>query len=89
MKRNRTKLVPGFIFVGAVLIAACAKPYHEENERYVFVATNIKLPYWQEAEAGFLDAASALGVKGELVGPTCRRRRPGGPGLPAVPAGAA
>ena len=37
----------------------------------MFVATNIKLlPYWQEAEAGFLDAASALGVKGELVGPT-------------------
>ena len=70
MKRNGTKLIPGFIFVGAVLIAACAKPYHEENERYVFVATNIKLPYWQEAQAGFLDAASALGVKGELVGPT-------------------
>ena len=70
MKRNGTKLVSGFIFVGAVLIAACAKPYHEENERYVFVATNIKLPYWQEAQAGFLDAASALGVKGELVGPT-------------------
>src|SRR5580700_5136700 len=70
MKRNGTKLVPGFIFVGAVLMAACAKPYHEQNERYVFVATNIKLPYWQEAEAGFLDAASALGVKGELVGPT-------------------
>ena len=70
MKSNRMKLVPVFIFIGAVLIAACAKPYHEENERYVFVATNIKLPYWQEAEAGFLDAAGALGVKGELVGPT-------------------
>ena len=31
MKRNGTKLVPGFIFVGAVLIAACARPYHEEK----------------------------------------------------------
>jgi ribose transport system substrate-binding protein len=70
MRRQGTTLVSVLIFVGAVLIAACAKPYHEENERYVFVATNINLPYWQEAQAGFLDAAKALGVKGELVGPT-------------------
>ena len=63
-------LVFAFIFVGAALVASCAKPYHEENERYVFVATNINLPYWQEAQAGFLDAARALGVKGELLGPT-------------------
>jgi ribose transport system substrate-binding protein len=70
MGRHGISLVSVFIFVGAVLIAACAKPYHEENERYVFVATNINLPYWQEAQAGFLDAAKALGVKGELIGPT-------------------
>ncbi len=70
MRRHGTTLVSAFIFAGAVLIAACTKPYHEENERYVFVATNINLPYWQEAEAGFLDAAKALGVKGELIGPT-------------------
>jgi ribose transport system substrate-binding protein len=69
MTRHGVTLVSVFIFVGAALIA-CAKPYHEENERYVFVATNINLPYWQEAQAGFLDAAKALGVKGELIGPT-------------------
>ena len=44
-------LVSVFIFVGAALVASCAKPYHEENERYVFVATNINLPSWQEAQA--------------------------------------
>jgi ribose transport system substrate-binding protein len=70
MTRQGTRLVSVFIFAGAMLIGACAKPYHEENERYVFVATNINLPYWKEAEAGFLDAAQALGVKAELVGPT-------------------
>jgi ribose transport system substrate-binding protein len=59
-----------FILVGAALIVACARPYHELNERYVFVATNTTLPYWQEARAGFLDSAKALGVKGELIGPT-------------------
>ena len=69
MTRQGITLVSVFIFVGVALIA-CAKPYHEENERYVFVATNINLPYWQEAQAGFLDAAKALGVKGELTGPT-------------------
>jgi ribose transport system substrate-binding protein len=70
MKRNGTRLVSAFVFVGALLMASCAKPYHDENERYVFVATNISLPYWQEAQAGFLDAAKTLGVKGELTGPT-------------------
>src|SRR5258708_12694265 len=59
-----------FVPVGAGLIASCAKPYHEETERYVFVATNINLPYRQEAQAGFLDAAKTLGAKGELTGPT-------------------
>ena len=70
MRRHGPSLVSLFIFVGAALIASCSKPYHENNERYVFVATNINLPYWQDAQAGFLDAAKALGVKGELVGPT-------------------
>ena len=70
MLRHGGTLVSVSIFVGAALIVSCAKPYHEENERYVFVATNIDLPYWREAQAGFLDAAKTLGVKGELIGPT-------------------
>ncbi len=70
MRRHAARLVFGFIFVAAVLIVSCAKPYHNITERYVFVATNISLPYWQEAQAGFLDAAKTLGVKAELVGPT-------------------
>ena len=70
MRRHAPRLVSLFIFIGAALIASCSKPYDEKNERYVFVATNIDLPYWQEARAGFLDAAKALGVRAELVGPT-------------------
>jgi len=58
-----------FALACAACLASCAKPYHEENERYVFVSTNINLPYWKQQEAGFEDAAKALGVKGELVGP--------------------
>jgi ribose transport system substrate-binding protein len=68
--RRETRLISALIFLGAMLMAGCAKQYHEQNERYVFVATNINLPYWQEASAGFVDAAKELGVKGEFVGPT-------------------
>lgn len=69
MKRPGAGLLIIFISIAAALIASCAKPYHEENERYVFVSANINLPYWKQAETGFLDAARALGVKAELVGP--------------------
>src|SRR2546427_1170909 len=69
MRRRGVTLVSVLILLVATIIVACAKPYHEENERYVFVATNINLPYWQEAQAGFLDAARALGVKAEMTGP--------------------
>jgi len=70
MRKQEASLVAALILVGAALIVSCAKPYHEANERYVFVATNIKLPYWQQAQEGFLDSAKALGVKGVLIGPT-------------------
>jgi ribose transport system substrate-binding protein len=42
---------------------------HEKSERYVFVASNISLPYWQEAKAGFEDAGQVLGVNREFTGP--------------------
>src|SRR5215475_4020554 len=58
------------LFVCAILGAAsCQKPYHEEKERYVLIAVTVKLPYWQEAEAGLHDVAQQMGVKAELVGP--------------------
>jgi ribose transport system substrate-binding protein len=70
MRKCGVTLACFLVFLVAAVVVACAKPYHEENERYVFVATNINLPYWQEAQVGFLDAAKAIGVKGELIGPT-------------------
>ncbi|MBI1984108.1 MAG: substrate-binding domain-containing protein, partial [Acidobacteria bacterium] len=48
---------------------SCQKPFHEETERYVLVATNVNLPYWQEAQAGLKDAGRALGVQVEFTGP--------------------
>ena len=69
MRRHAATLASFLLLLVAAVIGSCARPYHEENERYFFVATNINLPYWQEAQAGFLDAAKQLGVKAELVGP--------------------
>src|SRR5438309_2521260 len=43
-------------------------PCKEREERYIFVAFNTRLPYWQEAEAGLKDAARQMGVKVELMG---------------------
>jgi len=52
------------------LVMGCGPaPYHQQEERYVFVAFNTALPYWQEAEAGLNDAAKQMGVKAELIGP--------------------
>ena len=69
MKGYGPTLVSAVLLCGAVLIGSCTKPYHQQDERYVFVATNINLPYWRSAERGFLEAAKALGVKAELIGP--------------------
>jgi ribose transport system substrate-binding protein len=60
-------LLPAILLAG--LLTSCQQPYHQPEERYVFVAFNTNLPYWQEAEAGLTDAAKQLGVKAELTGP--------------------
>jgi ribose transport system substrate-binding protein len=57
------------VLLATVALASCRKPYHEETELYFLVASNITLPYWQEAQAGFRDAARGLGVKSEFTGP--------------------
>src|SRR5215469_14852143 len=55
--------------LAAIGLMSCQTPYHDEGERYVFVASNVNLPYWQEAQAGLMDAAQQMGVKAELTGP--------------------
>jgi ribose transport system substrate-binding protein len=63
-----------FCLLGAATLglAGCQESYHEKEERYVLVATNINLPYWQEADAGLRDVAKemGIGVKAEMEGPT-------------------
>ncbi len=64
------RIVILWLAICTMMLASCQKPYHEETERYFFVAANIQLPYWQEAQAGFRDAGRGMGVNVEFVGPT-------------------
>jgi ribose transport system substrate-binding protein len=56
-------------FSSAFFLAACGGGRHEPTEKYYLVATNIKLPYWQNAQAGLFHMARAYGVQAEMVGP--------------------
>ena len=68
MRLNRVGVV-AIACLSMIGMASCQSSYHDENERYVFVASNVNLPYWQEAQAGLTDAAKQMGVKAELTGP--------------------
>lgn len=57
------------IFLSAGGLASCGKANHQPEERFVLVAANTNLPYWQEAKAGLTDAAATLGVKADFTGP--------------------
>jgi ribose transport system substrate-binding protein len=68
MKLCRVHLLLFGLFL-TVFLGSCQQPYHQTDERYIFVAFNTSLPYWQEAEVGLNDSAKQLGVKAELTGP--------------------
>jgi ribose transport system substrate-binding protein len=57
------------IAAGALFLTSCAPLPHDPNERYVLVAVNTKVGYWQTALQGLTHASTELKVKAELVGP--------------------
>ncbi len=64
-----TRILQAIALPLLLVITSCGPAAHS-NERYVFVAANINIPYWQSAKAGFLDSAKALkGAKAEFIGP--------------------
>src|ERR1700686_2257133 len=70
--KNLSKLATCLLVFAAVALTGCGESYHEKEERYVLIAANINLPYWQEADAGLRDVAKemGLGVKVDIDGPT-------------------
>jgi ribose transport system substrate-binding protein len=68
MKAPKYLSIAGVVAMG-IAIAACEKPYHQPEERYVLVTANVNLPYWQEAQAGLTDIGKTAGVKVDMEGP--------------------
>ena len=54
MKFNSKYILWVVVVLGAALMA-CQEPYHQKEEQYYFIASNINIPYWQEAQNAFLD----------------------------------
>ena len=69
--KNLSRFTLLLLLFAAAGLAGCGESYHEKDERYVLVATNINLPYWQEADAGLRDVAKemGIGIKAEMDGP--------------------
>jgi ribose transport system substrate-binding protein len=65
----RKMLTIGFCGYALAWLVGCGSSPHTSTEKYYLVATNIKIPYWQNAGAGLLRAAQTIGVKAEMVGP--------------------
>lgn len=57
------------VLVGCVVALTSCGAQHDDNEKFVLVANNLPIPYWQAAAAGFTQAAAPLRVKIEIVGP--------------------
>lgn len=50
-------------------LTSCASSRHGADEKYILIAANVKLPYWQHAASGLAKAGSQLKVKVEFAGP--------------------
>src|SRR2546423_594813 len=50
-----------------VVLPSCGNGHSGEN--YFLISTNVKVPYWQSASAGFSQAGGRLGVAYALNGP--------------------
>jgi ribose transport system substrate-binding protein len=64
---ERKSLLAAVSLVLPLFVAGCQR--HTKSEQYFLVATNIRLPYWQSAHAGFTRAATEYGVSEDMRGP--------------------
>ena len=65
-----SRLLFGLLIAALILpLLNCGSSAHSPEEKYFLVATNVKLPYWQQAAAGLTKAALQMKVQAEMVGP--------------------
>jgi ribose transport system substrate-binding protein len=63
---TKSPWLPGVGFL--LLLAGCASQ-HSPDEKYYLVSVNLKVPYWQTANAGMQVAAREMRVQAEMAGP--------------------
>jgi ribose transport system substrate-binding protein len=70
MSKARLSLFLAPIFcVGFLSLTGCTGSGHEPSEKYILVADNTKISYWQTAAQGLGHAAAEMKVKSEVQGP--------------------
>jgi ribose transport system substrate-binding protein len=57
------------VSAASLFLTGCSSNPHAPAEKYILVADNTKIAYWQSALQGLTHAVAELGVKGEMQGP--------------------
>src|SRR5215467_3086201 len=52
----------------AAIVLSCGSA-HDSDEYFVFVSSNLQVPYWKTAGAGFSNAAGQFKVRSDSTGP--------------------
>jgi ribose transport system substrate-binding protein len=68
MRERRKLLLSAALMLLLVPMLNCGSG-HSADERYFFVTTNVKLPYWQSAGNGFIQEAKEWKLRADFVGP--------------------
>ena len=66
---NKSKIVALFLFSILLFPLISCGSRHDADEKYYLISTNLQVPYWKTAGAGFIQAASQLKVRAEFAGP--------------------
>ncbi|MDQ2842609.1 MAG: substrate-binding domain-containing protein, partial [Acidobacteriota bacterium] len=69
MRKAGLLLTSAISAAALLLLNGCAGGGHDPAEKYIMVADNTKIPYWQSAVQGLNRAAAEMKVKSELQGP--------------------
>jgi ribose transport system substrate-binding protein len=58
-----------FSSIGLMFLLTGCQSQHSADEHYILVASNLQVPYWQTAGAGFIQQSQQMKVRAEFVGP--------------------
>jgi len=64
-----SRFIPFLTPILLLPLVNCGGSQHDVQEKYFLITANTKVPYWQEAAAGFNHAAAQMRVHAEFVGP--------------------